>query len=89
MEDKEKIIKDVGNMAIYVGTASIIKPIIKQYNQNRNPITKVCSTFTGVVISLGVSHVASKWFNKIVDKVGKFVDDVKSPKKKEDGEVNG
>lgn len=92
MEDKTnnivKNIKTGGSMAIYIGTASIIKPVIKQHNQERNAVTKLCSVVSGTVISCGVSHIASKWFGKLVDKVADFIDDVKHPKSK-DGEANG
>lgn len=92
MEDKTnnivKNIKNGGSMAIYIGTASIMKPIIKQHNQERNAVTKLCSVVSGTVISCGMSHIASKWFGKLVDKVADFIDDVKHPKSK-DGEVNG
>lgn len=92
MEDKTtnivKNIKTGGSMAIYIGTASIMKPIIKQHNQDRNAVTKFCSVVSGTVISCGVSHIASKWFGKLVDKVANFIDDVKHPKPKGDN-VNG
>lgn len=87
MEDnKSSLIKNIksgGSLAIYLGTASIIKPIIKEHNQERNSVMKLCSVVSGTVISCGVSHIASKWFGKIVDKVAYFFDDVKSPKKEE------
>ena len=91
MEDKSKLINNIktgGSMAIYIGTASIIRPIIKEHNQERNAVTKICSVVSGTVISCGVSHIASKWFGKLVDKVYDFVDDVKYPKKME-SEPNG
>ena len=86
MADKDKIVNNIktgGSMAIYIGTASIMKPIIKEHNQDRNPVTKLCTVMSGTVISCGISHIASKWLGKIVDKVADFVDDVKHPKKKE------
>ena len=47
MEDKTtnlvKNIKTGGSMAIYIGTASIINPIIKEHNKERNAVTKFCS----------------------------------------------
>ncbi len=82
-------IKTGGSIAIYVGTASIIKPIIKQYNQERNAVTKMCAYVSGTVISCGISHIASRWFNKIVDKVADFADDFKNPKKKEERKPDG
>ena len=92
MADREKTINNIktgGSMAIYVGTASILKPIIKERNQERNALTKVCSYISGTVISCGISHVASRWFGNIVDKVVDFIDDVKTPKKKEETGGNG
>lgn len=89
MANKEKVINNIktgGSMAIYIGTASILKPLIKEHNQDRNAMTKLCSVVSGTVISCGISHVASKWFGRIVDKVSNFIDDVKNPKKKEDGQ---
>lgn len=89
MANKEKVINNIktgGSMAIYIGTASILKPLIKEHNQDRNAMTKLCSVVSGTVISCGISHVASKWFGRIVDKVSDFIDDVKHPKKKEDGQ---
>lgn len=92
MEEKTaniiKNIKTGGSMAIYVGTASIIKPIIREHNKDRNAVTKVCSVFSGTVISCGISHIASKWFGKLVDKVADFIEDVKTPKK-ESEQKNG
>lgn len=90
MADRTKIVRDIkagGDIAIYVGTASILKPIITQNNQNKNPLMKLCRIVTGTVISCGISSIASKWFNKSVDKISEFVDDVK-PKPKE-SENNG
>lgn len=92
MADKDKLVSNIktgGSMAIYIGTASIMRPIIKQHNQDRNAFTKFCSVVSGTVISCGISSVASKWFGKIVDKVADFVDDVKNPKSKEEREQDG
>lgn len=92
MEDKKtslvKNIKNGGSMAIYIGTASIMKPIIREHNQERNALTKFCTVVSGTVISCGVSHIASRWWGKLVDKVAEFIDDVK-PAKKEDTAKNG
>ena len=92
MADKDKIVSNIkngGSMAIYIGTASIIRPIIKEYNKDRNPMTKICSVVSGTVISCGISHIASKWFGDIVDKVSDFIDDVKKKPGEKDGDENG
>ena len=86
MADSKSIVKNIktgGSMAIYIGTASIIKPIIKEHNKERNGLAKFCSVVSGTVISCGVSKIASDWFCGIVDKIADFVDDV-TPKKKEE-----
>jgi len=91
MDDRMKLINNIktgGSMAIYVGTASIIKPIIQEHNKNRNAVTKICSVVSGTVISCGISNIASKWFGKMVDKVTNFYDDVKGNKVRKD-DVNG
>ena len=91
MADRDKIVSNIktgGSMAIYIGTASILKPMIKEHNRDRNALTKLCSIVSGTVISCGVSHAASVWFGKIVDKCADFFDDIKSPKK-EERESNG
>ena len=92
MEDKSNLVKNIktgGSMAIYVGTASIIRPIIREHAAERNAVTKFCSVVSGTVISCGVSHIASKWFGKLVDKVDAFFNDVKNPKAKEDQKTDG
>lgn len=83
MADKSKIIKrikDGGALVIYVGTASLMKPYIMRDNDERSAVGKVCSTFSGATISLGVAGYASKIFNKIVDEVADFIDDIRGKK---------
>lgn len=76
--DKDKISKNIkngGSVAIYIGTASIVKPIVKRHQIERNPFSQICSTFAGTVISCGISSVASKWFGTAVDKVINTLDE--------------
>ena len=91
MADRSKIIKrikDGGALVIYVGTASLMKPYITRDNEERSAVGKVCSTVSGTAISFGVAGFASKIFNKIVDEVADFIDDILPSKSKEekDGE---
>lgn len=82
---KETVINNVktaGSIAIYAGTASLIKPIVQESNKNKNAITKFCTVISGATLSCGISHIASKWFGTIVDKVAVFFDDGK-------GDANG
>ena len=92
MADRKKLVRDIktgGSMAIYIGTASILRPFIKQQNQGKGGFTKLCSIFSGTVISCGISAIASKWFGNVVDKVAEFVDDVNPEPKPKDGAKNG
>ena len=92
MADRKKLVRDIktgGSMAIYIGTASILRPIVKEQNQGRNGFTKLCSIFSGTVISCGISAIASKWFGGVVDKIAEFVDDIKPEPKSKDGNKKG
>ena len=87
MADKNKIVENIkkgGSLAIYIGTASLMKPLITKDQENRNPVGKVCAIGAGTVISCGISNYASKFFGKMVDSVVNFIDDVKPKKDKEE-----
>lgn len=86
MADREKIIKNIkngGSLVIYVGTASLMKPLIFRDNQERNAVNKFAATASGTVISLGIANYASKFFGKLVDEVDRFIDDIRPAKKNE------
>ena len=85
-KDNSKMLKNIkngGSMAIYIGTASIVKPIVKEHSEECSGLSKLCRVFTGTVVSLGVAGLASKWWTKLVDDVTDFWNDVKYPKPKE------
>lgn len=87
MANKNKIVENIkkgGSLAIYIGTASLMKPYILRDQEDRNPVGKICAIGAGTVISCGISQHASKFFEKIVDKIVDFIDDVKPSKNKED-----
>ena len=91
MADRNKIIDGIkkgGSLAIYLGTASLMKPVITSGNENRSAVSKVCAVGTGAVISCGISSYASKFFGKMVDSIVEFIDDVK-PKKDKEVTTNG
>lgn len=92
MMENDKLLKNIktgGSMALYIGTASIINSIVKEKTQDKSAISKACSLFSGTVISCGISSLASKCFNGIVDKVADFMYDVKNPGARKDGAVDG
>lgn len=87
MADRNKIVENIkkgGSLAIYIGTATLMKPLITKNQEERNAVGKVCAIGAGTVISCGISSYASKFFGKMVDTVANFIDDVKKPKNKED-----
>lgn len=91
MADKNKIIKrikDGGALVIYIGTASLMKPYIIRDNEDRSSVGKVCSTASGIAISFGIAEFANKAFNKIVDEVAKFINDISPQSKSEKGGDN-
>ena len=83
---REKILKNVklgGSLLMYIGSAGLMNPLIKEARQNQSGPMKACSFGAGTILSLGLGSVASKVFNKLVDKTVDFYDDVK-PKHKFD-----
>ncbi len=83
--NREKVIKNIkdgGSLIIYVGTASLMKPIISRDNDERSPMGKVGAAVSGTVISCGLAQFASNTFSKLVDEVAEFIDDIKKPKNK-------
>lgn len=85
-ERREKILKNVktgGDLLMYIGSAGLMNPLIRDARQDQNGAMKLCSFGAGAILSLGLGSIASKVFNKLVDKTVDFYDDVK-PKKKSD-----
>ena len=40
-----KNIKTAGNLALYLGTASMVKPFVKEHSEERSGLAKVCTDF--------------------------------------------
>lgn len=92
MTDRSKVIQNIkngGSLVIYIGTASLMRPLISKDNENRNAVGKVSAFASGTVISCGIASWASKFFGKMVDGVADFLEDIKPDKNKKDGGVNG
>lgn len=92
MEEKQKKIvtniKRGGSIMVYVGTASLARPLIAKARENQNGAMQACTIFGGTIISLGIAKKATEWMNQVIDKVADFFDDVK-PKKPEKEEKDG
>jgi len=85
MADRNKIVKNIkdgGALVIYVGTASLMKPYITRDNDERSAVGKVCGTVAGAAASFGIAGFACKAFNKIVDEVDHFIEDISGKKDK-------
>ena len=86
-----KGIKNVGDLIMYIGSAAITIPAINKAKENQNGFMGSCATGAGAMLSVGLGKAASNIFNKVVDKVADFVDDVtpeKKESKSEDAESN-
>lgn len=71
-----KTVKDVGDVAMYIGSASIVRPFVSKKNVQLNGPLQLCAYGAGAVISFGLGSWTSNWFNKIVDTVVDFVEDI-------------
>ena len=92
MADKEKIIKNIktgGDLMMYIGSAGIVSNVLSKNREHKNPAMNACILGSGAIFSLGLGKLASSWFEKAVDEIVKFVDDVKKPEKKKENEENG
>lgn len=91
-EKRIQNVKTAGNLMMYIGSAGLLIPMIRNAKQNQNSIMGICATGAGAILSVGLGSVASKVLNKTVDKVVDFWDDVNPkpvPKKKQEAEEDG
>ncbi len=70
-------VKTGGHLAMYIGSAGLMMPQIQKARESQNGIMGLCAVGAGAVISVGLGGLASKIFDKTVDKVVNFWDDVK------------
>ena len=93
-EKRIQNVKTAGDLMMYIGSAGLLIPMIRNAKQNQNSIMGICATGAGAILSVGLGNVASKILNKTVDKVVDFWDDVNPkpvPKKtvSQEAEENG
>lgn len=92
---REKRIQNVktgGDLMMYVGSAALMLPCIKKARENQNSIMGLCATGAGAILSVGLGSAASKLFNKTVDKIADFWEDVKPSgpaEKKQEAQKDG
>lgn len=85
-------VKTGGDLMMYIGSAGLLIPVIRKAKENQNPIMNICATGAGAILSVGLGNMASKLFNKTLDKVVDFWDDVKPSgpaENKQEAEENG
>lgn len=94
-------VKTGGDLMMYIGSAGLLIPMIRKAKENQNGLMGICATGAGAILSVGLGNVASKIFNKTVDKVSDFWEDAKpsgpyikksaekSAEKEEEEEGNG
>ena len=79
-QKRERLLKNVklgGDLLMYIGSAGLMNPIIRDARVNQSGPMRACSFGAGTILSLGLGSLASKVFNKLVDKTVEFYDDVK------------
>lgn len=62
---------------MYIGTAALAMPVIQKAREKNNGLMGTCALGAGAIISIGLGKMASSIFNRTVDKVVDFIDDVK------------
>lgn len=70
-------VKAGGDLMMYIGSAGLLIPMIRKAKENQNSLMGICATGAGAILSVGLGNMASKIFNKTVDKVSDFWEDVK------------
>ena len=73
---------------MYIGSASLVMPMVHKAREEQNPVMGACTMGAGIVLSIGLGGLASKIFNRTVDKAVDFWDEVKpsGPAKKPEAE---
>ena len=77
---------------MYVGCAGLMIPQIQRSRENQNSLMGLCTVGAGAVLSVGLGSLASRIFDKTVDKIVDFWDDVKpsgAANKPEEGKADG
>ena len=84
-------VKTGGDLMMYVGAAGLMMPLIQRARNDHNTLMGTCATGAGIILSVGLGNVASRIFNKTVDKVVDFWDDVKpsAPAEKKEEKPDG
>ena len=82
--DHNKVVKGVktgANIAMYIGSAGLVLPLMQNAREKENGILGACTGLAGAILSIGLGKLGSTISDSIIDKVVDFWDDVK-PKTK-------
>lgn len=72
-----RAVKTGGDIVMYVGSAGLMVPVIKRAQENQSGLMGMCAAGAGIILAAGLGNIASRMFEKTVDKVIDFWDDVK------------
>ena len=70
-------VKAGGDMMMYIGSASLMIPMIRKAKESQNGIMGACAMGAGAVLAIGLGNAATKILNKTIDKAVDFWEDVK------------
>lgn len=86
-------VKTGGDIMMYIGAAGLIAPMVRSAKEKQSPLLQTCATGTGIILSIALGNFAGKMFEKTVDRIVDFWDDVKpsgqvkkTPTKEPEGE---
>ena len=80
---------------MYIGSASLMIPMIRKAKESQNGIMGTCAMGAGAVLAIGLGNAATKILNKTIDNAIDFWEDVKpsgpaeKTEKKTEDEGNG
>ena len=70
-------VKAGGDIMMYIGAAGLVAPFVRNAKEKTSPLLQSCVTGAGIILSLALGNFAGKKFEKTVDRVVDFWDDVK------------
>lgn len=85
-KDRSKLIKNIkagADLAMYIGAAGLMGPIMRKAQENHNPAMNLCIFASTSVLTLGIGKIAGGWVEKTIDDIAAFIEEVKAPKKEE------
>ncbi len=70
-------VKTGGDIMMYIGAAGLVAPFVRSAKEKQSPLLQSCVTGAGIILSIALGNFAGKSFEKTVDRIVDFWDDVK------------